>query len=144
MEQVDADVAAPVEIGLQITQQTRNLLGVPDGCIYQSPFRIVIETKLNASSFSPDQLRRHLAAFGKGESGWLMLLSPETPQLYGAGWQKLTKEASRQSITIIAITFGQIISAIRKNALSHNEEIQTLIDDYEEFCISQNLVQGEV
>src|SRR4051812_28535883 len=59
----------PESLGLRIQQQIASDRSVLDGFLVQQGLRIGIETKLSASTFYVDQIRRHLSAFLEGEFG---------------------------------------------------------------------------
>lgn len=139
----DADASAAPELGLQFSQQTGTSSTVLDGALYQDRFRIAIETKLDAKSFRYDQLLGHLTTFKEGEAGWLLLLSPNYPQIQGRNWVDLLNEAMHRNITLIPLTFQNIIDAFRKSLMLHDEELQTLLADYEDFCSAENLLPND-
>jgi hypothetical protein len=89
-----------LELGLQIIQQTGTANSVLDGSLYQRSLRIAVETKLHSTDFSPDQIRRHLSNFNRGENGWLILLSPDQPQISSSPFnvvRKYRKKTGRHS-----------------------------------------------
>jgi hypothetical protein len=135
---MDAD--RTVEVGLQIKQQIGTKESVIDGYLYQDSFRIAIETKRSAETFSVNQLKRHLSAFEAGHSGFLILLSPEKARIPQSEWLKLAKLAADKDVTLVAITFEAIIDAAPSSLSPHDEEMHALITDYETFCSEEELL----
>lgn len=128
------------QIGLQIVQQIGTGGSVVDGYLHQSAIRIAIETKRFSNQFFADQLLKHLQAFEPGASGYLLLLSPTTVDLGLEQWNPLQKEAKRRNAIVSSITFEQIIDNFRRCISEYDEEMQDLIDDFEAFCVEQELL----
>ena len=122
-------------LGLHISQQIRTGNSVPDGFIIQHPLKIIVETKMH-EGFSESQLRRHLDTNSNQELSdlLLMLLSPQ-----GEPDGKMVKSL-RNKVAIVITSFREIIGAARRCLSEHDEDMNALIDDYEEFCGTSNLL----
>lgn len=122
-------------LGLHINQQIRTGNSVPDGFIIQHPLKIIVETKMH-EGFSESQLRRHLDTNSNQELSdlVLMLLSPQ-----GEPDGKMVKSL-RNKVAIVITSFREIIDAARRCLSEHDEDMNALIDDYEEFCSVENLL----
>jgi hypothetical protein len=129
-----------IELGLQIKQQVGTTHSVVDGYLNQDGFRIAIETKRSASTFSLDQLKRHLSAFEAGHPGFMILLSPEKAQISQSDQLKLETLAEAKTVTVVLTTFQEIIDTARSSLSSHDEEMHALITDYESFCSDDELL----
>jgi hypothetical protein len=98
-------------LGLQIKQQVGTAASVVDGYLYPDSFRIAIETKRSADSFTTDQISRHLAGFTSSSGGFLFLLSPERAQIAGSDWGQVRAEATQKGVILIPVTFEGLIAA---------------------------------
>ena len=124
------------EVGVQFSQQTTApSSSVPDGMLFQSSFRIVVETK-RSPKFRIEQLETHLSAFGNESTKVLLLLSPERVDI------RIPK-AVEEGILVVSRSFFDIISACRATCTLHNLALAELIDDYEEYCLGSNLISNE-
>ena len=138
--------ADAVNVGVRFSQQEGNdaKSSIPDGMIYQSSLKILIETKLYDNQ-DMDQLIRHLDGFNKNEDDQiLMLINPSETSLEfdNAVKSKVTKQnlSNRQNIRYISITFDSIIKALDSILFEYDFELQELPIDYQNFCISSDLI----
>ncbi|MXW81775.1 MAG: hypothetical protein F4Z57_22875 [Gemmatimonadetes bacterium] len=122
-------------LDLQFTQQKGTGASVVDGFIAQESMKIVIETKLEDSNFSLDQLRRHSLAFGGENHRLLVLLSPGP-----TGPFRDVLEGIRQEIPTLHTTFERVLVAAEKCLSAHDEEMLAVLADFEAFCSSENLL----
>lgn len=130
-------------VGAQFIQQVKNKGSVPDGVIFQRSFKIVLETKLY-DNYSQKQLLEHLNSFGDEDHKILLLLNPNLP---AADFINMIKGEIRKynvqtakDIVFIPTTFEKIIEVVRDNLLEHDYEMKNLVDDFEEFCVEENLL----
>lgn len=135
------DTTDPFEaLGLQFQQQMPTGESVADGFLYQDSIRILIETKRSADAFGTDQLHRHLSGFASGVGGFLILLSPERAKIRDKDWAALVSAANAKNVTLACVTFEEIITAARKCLHDYDEDMQLLVDDYEDFCSNEDLL----
>lgn len=142
---LDCVVGAEFEVtlGVQFSQQTRYSHSVPDGAIYQEPFKLLVETKLGPTN-NIEQLLNHTRGMSK-EPGikYLLWLLPDRVSLeLEASARKQISEVDK-AVRFAAVTFEDIIEAARTELCcpSHDEELQQRIDEYEEFCNSKQLLR---
>lgn len=133
---VDADV--PIEIGLEIKQQERAGVSVPDGEIIQRSFKILIETKVHAAP-TLDQLCRHAKAFDT-EAVKVLLLLTKLP--LGEKEAEFTKElaAHYPDIVFKAVTFDDVLRALEGLFQKYEYQMVELVEDYVEYCWDSGLV----
>ncbi len=129
-----------LELGLQIKQQVGTGTSVVDGYLYQDSLRIAIETKRSADSFTFDQLSRHLSGFTQANGGFLILLSPERPQVESADWVNFAEAADAKNVIPVRATFENVIAAARDCLNDYDEEMHALLADYEDFCSDEDLL----
>lgn len=120
---------------LQFAQQKGTDASVVDGFIAQESVKIVVETKLEDSNFSLDQLRRHLSAFGEEKYRMLVLLSPGPTQP-----PRKVLEGIREKVPTLHTTFDRILVAAEKCLSAHDEEMLAILTDFGAFCSSENLL----
>lgn len=124
------------EVGVQFSQQTSAPSGsVPDGMLFQSSFRIVLETKRHPA-FGVTQLKGHLSSFGTEATKVLLLLSPERTNV-------AVPEAIARGVTVVSRTFSDIIAACRAAKVNENLSLRELVDDYEQYCFESDLISNE-
>jgi hypothetical protein len=135
-----------IEIGLRITQQQKAKDSIPDGFIEQTSLRIVIETKLS-NQFNPTQLKNHLKAFNNEEQQFLLCIGTSLPEAnlnkeiieYVSNFNK----SNNKNIKLVFTTFKNIISQFSKSINDFDLELKALIEDFQDFCISENLISKD-
>lgn len=126
----------PIEIGIEINQQERAKQSIPDGQIIQRGFKILVESKVDAS---PDinQLLRHAKTFSGKDQKILLLL---TRRPLGADkTQRIKRQISRREIIFSNITYEDICKKAKKLFEEYEREMKDLVDDYEEYCNDTDL-----
>lgn len=130
-----SDLNVALEVGAQFEQQTASAGGgIPDASIFQSSFRLVIETK-RGPEFSPEQLGRHLSAFGAESLKVLLLLMPER--------DLVALPDKPPDVHVVSRTFSDLIAACRDASLHANTSLRELVEDYEQYCHDSDLFAGE-
>jgi hypothetical protein len=127
-------------LGLKFEQQHQGRSTIPDGFIGQPSLKIAVETKLSSGGFHLEQLRGHLHTLKKSDIKILFLLAPERPQKTGTAIRKLLRLAREKEVVVAAITYRMLISQARLLVAEHEESIQDLLDDYEDYCIEKDLI----
>lgn len=136
-----------LNIGLRFDQQvktTSNKMGVdkgsiPDGWVHQSPFNLLLETKIGTSN-NINQLERH-ANFLKSKTGdkylfWLLSNIPD---------EKIKKSAEAaikhvdEKIQFGIISFEDLINCAYDICPEHDEILKDRIDEFFSFCVKANL-----
>ena len=136
-ESADVPIQA---IGFRLQQQISSGTSVLDGYLHQSEVRIGIETKSTGAPFRSDQLLNHLDRFPDGGSGYLLLLRTEKEDLSQKKWDELHSKAKRKGVIVSSTTFRKIIESFRGCIRQHDDDLQELIDDYEDFCAGEGLL----
>ena len=127
-----------IEIGIEINQQGKAKDSVPDGAIIQRSFKILIESKVD-SPVNDKQLLRHASSF-TGESQQILLLL--TKQEIGKDHkQRISKAISKKypGVVFSNVTYGSICSALDGLFADYESEMQSLANDYIEYCNDVNL-----
>lgn len=132
------------EVGIQFIQQLKNNTSVPDGIIAQDSFRLVIETKLNSKDFKANQLKKHLTSFNDESFQILLSLSPnKIDRKFKNEINEVIKEFNSNNntrILFIDLTFKEIVSNLRAIINDFDFELIDIIDDFEDYCNSSNLI----
>ena len=127
--------------------QEKNSNSVPDATIGQESFKIVIETKLENNPFTIKQLNEHLKAFGDAKYKVLLSIAPKHMNVNKKiEFEKiLESENAKQIYKIhhINTTFEEIVNGIKELLNDRDYEMLEVIDDFESFCFSTNLISKE-
>jgi hypothetical protein len=129
-----------IPVGVMFEQQKRTVASVPDGFIEQRAFRIVVETKVNAS-VQDEQLFNHLTALEQDQPHQYLLLvtvKPQTPQARERYAGVLAARASR--VRLITTTFEAICQSLEGLYLEHVAEMKLVLDDYARYCEEERLI----
>lgn len=126
----------PIEIGIEINQQERAKQSIPDGQVIQRGFKILVESKVDAS---PDinQLLKHAKTFTGKDQKILLLLTREP--LGADKTQRIKRQLSPQEIIFSNITYEDICKKAKKLFEEYELEMRDLVDDYEEYCNDADL-----
>lgn len=132
-----------VEVGVNFSQQERNLSSTPDGIIAQESFKIAIETKLH-NSFGTKQLLNHLKSFGNENKSVLIALSNIPMDAEQEKHLRIEvgrfNEANGKNIQLVLTTFQSIVSTFREELSDYDIELNDIVDDFEDFCNSIGLL----
>ena len=134
-----------LSIGLTFDQQIKGDASIPDALIKQEPMRIFIETK-RGGDLDSDQIRRHFksiaqhpAGTSRGEGTILIGLTKEP--IAESDREALTDEAASQRITFAAITFSQIVEALRAQCADFEGQLLSIVEDYESYLAEEGLLE---
>ena len=113
LDDESADIAS--HLGVFFAQQIGERRSIPDGVFMQESVKVIVETKTD-TSFSHDQIRRHLNGLKEEKHGLLILLSPTVEQIPN---MKLTPD---------------------DKPLLPTEEMKSVVEDFEAFCSEEGLL----
>ena len=121
----------PIEIGIEINQQERAKQAIPDGQVIQRGFKILVESKVDAS---PDinQLLRHAKTFSGKDQKILILLTRRPLEAYKT--KRIKRQISPREVIFSNITYEDICKKAKKLFEEYEHEMRDLVDDYEEYC----------
>lgn len=127
----------PIEIGIEINQQERAKQAIPDGQVLQRGFKILVESKVDAS---PDinQLLRHAKTFSGKDQKILLLLLTRRP-LEADKTKRIKRQISPREVIFSNITYEDICKKAKKLFEEYEHEMRGLVDDYEEYCNDTDL-----
>lgn len=123
----------PIDIGIEINQQTRGKGSVPDGAILQRSFKILIEAKVDAG-VDADQLIRHTAAFSNEAQRLLLLLTRQ--QLSSEEDLDISNKVLSAAPGVIfkSVTYERVCRAISGRFKNFEYEMTELCDDFVQYC----------
>jgi len=131
-----------LSIGLTFQQQIKGDASIPDALITQEPMRIFIETK-RGGALDSDQIHRHLKSIAQtsesSRSGNPILIGLTKEPIANAERQTLAAEAADQGITFAAVTFTQIVDALRTQCADFERELLSMVEDYEDYLAEEGL-----
>ena len=125
-----ADIAS--HLGVVFEQQSREERSIPDGVFKQESVKVFVETKIG-TSFDFDQIQRHLDGLKKEKHGLLILLSPTVEQIPNV-------ECTQDDKPLLSTTFSDVIKCARDCLADHDEEMKSVVDDFEAFCSEEGLL----
>lgn len=118
--------------------QGKGNASVPDFCIRQNGFELIVEAKEKNNCFSQDQLERHLKAFQSDSSvKILVVLSPSFNES-----DRVKFDSIKSKITnVIAITYLELYETI-KNVCDEKRDFELieLLEEYRDYCNDENLI----
>ena len=130
------------KIGLSFEQQVRGDKSVLDARILQPSLLIGVETKLYDNLWS-DQIRRHIDSIATSrEAGapatFLVALTKEPAPTIDL--KQMEIYAKGKAITFKTVTFSQIIESLREACAEYEQNLISILEDYESFVESQGLL----
>lgn len=126
-----ADIAS--HFGVIFGQQIRGQGSIPDGHFMQESVKVIVETK-TGTPFYPDQIRRHLNGLREVKHGLLILLSPTVEQIPN------DVERKADDKPLLPTTFANVIKCAQDCLADHDEEMKSVVDDFEAFCSEEGLL----
>jgi hypothetical protein len=134
-------IGQELAIGLSFEQQVRGQGSVPDALISQNGFRVYVETKRGAD-LDVSQIQAHLDHISEthveGKEDILLGLT-KTP-IIPSQENELLEYAKNKSVVFSAITFSQIVDALKGECSTSDQILVEVLDDYEEFLRSEDLL----
>jgi len=136
---------ADLSIGLTFEQQVKGDASVPDALITQEPMRIFIETK-RGGDLDSAQIRRHLKSIaqhsgGTGRSDGTVLIGLTKEPIAESDRKSLGAEAALQGITFAAVTFSQIVEALKAQCADFERELLSIVEDYDSYLAEEGLLE---
>ena len=136
---------ADLSIGLTFEQQIKGDASVPDALITQEPMRIFIETK-RGGDLDSDQIRRHFKSIAQHPAGasrghGTILIGLTKEPIAESARRALTADAALQGITFAAVTFSQIVEALRAQCADFERELLSIVEDYESYLAEERLLE---
>jgi hypothetical protein len=133
---------AEVSIGLTFEQQVRGDASVPDALIAQEPMRIFIETK-RGGAVDAEQIRRHFKSIVQpaGTRGSDILIGLTKEQIAESDRKSLAAEGADHGITFAALTFSQVVEALRAQCADFERELLSIVEDYESYLAEEGLLE---
>ncbi|MBE7635242.1 hypothetical protein GUA87_00165 [Sneathiella sp. P13V-1] len=127
-------------IGLSFGQQVRQEGSVPDGLIMQRGFQILIEAKLDANLTSEQVVAHVKGAKKQNDVDTVMLGLTSSPPSKGT-IEKIEEQLKHTANTIFrAITYTDLIEALRNACDPHENRLLAIVDDYSSFLALEGLL----
>lgn len=126
-----------LEIGLVFEQQVRADKSVPDGVISQKPFNLYIEAKLDGK-LDRDQIFRHLQSAKENEQSYIIGLIKEALTISELSEYK--KFCADEGVVFASTTYTDLVGLLKDQAKEFETDLIEIIDDYEQFLLSENMI----
>lgn len=134
------------EAEIQFTLQEKSNESVPDATISQPSFKVAVETKLYGQ-FTLDQLQRHLKTFSNENYKVLITLDPKELsakiEKNFADYLEEYNTDTKQHICHKHLTFERLVQNIRSVLDVNDYDMLEVLEDFEEFCYSENLISND-
>ena len=128
-----------VSFGGNFENQVKNNVSnsVPDASITQNSLSIIIETKLDANKFNQKQLKEHCKRDDNHkDTVYLLCIAPQP------NWQSnIILDTNKNNIQYAS--FKKIIKTIEENIDEYDRDLQDILADYKEYCLSESLIKPE-
>lgn len=128
-----------LEIGLVFEQQVRADKSVPDGVVSQKPFNLYIEAKLDGK-LDKDQILRHLQSAKDNDQSYIIGLTKET--LTPSELSEYKNICADEGVVFAATTYTDLVSILKEQAKEFEADLIEIIDDYEQFLLSENMIMN--
>lgn len=139
-------VGENIDIGPNFEQQIRESSSTPDAVISQRPLQLFIETKLHGQ-LDREQIIRHINSITECQypPSRKIIIGLTKIQISEIERRELVDIAAAKSIIFVAITFTDIVQALRSCCEVHELELKDILEDYEEYLNSEEVLQvGEL
>lgn len=137
-----------ISVGVTFLQQKPTSASVLDGLLFQTGFRLAIETKLY-QNHDVNQLRRHLEEFAHGKCGrdekqLLVSLSPAPPDIHiESKARELVADFNKEkgtTATFFCTTFEQLIEVCKEQVSDRDYELQDILEEFKDYCAEAGLL----
>jgi hypothetical protein len=132
-----------LSIGLAFEQQVRIGANVPDALISQEPMRIFIETK-RGGEIDTGQIRNHFKSIASDaglSSRRDILIALTKDRIAESDRKSLAADGALQRITFAAVTFSQIVEALKQHCADFERELLAIVEDYESYLAEEGLLE---
>lgn len=129
-------------VGLQFQQQIRGDHSVPDALISQSPLQIFVETK-RGGYLDREQIEAHAHSIAAHSDrlGSRLLIGLTKDPITDVDRKSLAELAADiAGIQFVAITFSDIVTALRGACADYEQDLLEIIDDYEAYLFDDDLL----
>ncbi len=129
-------------IGVTFDQQIKGIASVPDALISQEPLNIYIETKVG-ENLDIDQIKRHLISISEAlpRAAMPILIGLTKEAISPEQRAECIKSADEKKIGFASVTFTEVVEALRTQCEPYEAVLTNIIDDYENFLASENLLE---
>lgn len=127
-----------IEIGIEITQQERGGISIPDGKVIQRSFKVLLESKVD-SPLDTDQLIRHASSFAEESQKILLLLTREPLERRQQEDIASKIQQAHPGVIFRSITYEDICHAVTGLFQEYERDIRSIVDDYVEYCNDADL-----
>lgn len=123
---------------IMLQPSNKNASSIPDAQIVQKGYNFIIETKRDSRDFDFKQLKEHTKYLDNIENNVLLTISKQGME---EGLKnKINDFLQGMKIKHFDLTFDSLIDIIRKS-LPEEDEFHDILNDYEEFCLSEQILR---
>lgn len=127
-------------VGVAFVQQEKGSHSVPDGHISQKAWDIYIESKRHGD-LDPRQIERHVRSIANaGRAERSVLLGITRDPIPARDEEALLLKAKASGVRFLAITFAELLQAMRDHCADHDADLRMMLSDFEEFLSDSDLL----
>lgn len=134
---------ASLELHFNLQERRKS---IPDATIYQSSFKVVVETKLY-NNFSIEQLEHHCESFDDEDYQILLTLDPKPMRTkLKSHLDSIIKEhnsVKNGRIVHRHLTFEELVDTFEEILDSKDYEMQEVLEDYRDYCYQSHLISDD-
>ena len=142
LEEVLSSLDVPLDIGPVFRQQIRSSQSVPDALISQQSFNIFFEVKGGGQGIRDNQIENHIRSIKNDDklTSQKILFTLTREPIPTDQADRLSDLAKGEGIIFKAITFSELLEALKQFCAPHETELQDILDDYERYIESVGLL----
>ena len=142
LKEILSSLDMQLDIGPVFQQQIKSSQSVPDALISQQPFDIFFEVKGSGQGLRDDQMESHIRSIKNDDklASQKILFALTQEPIPNDQADRLSDLAKGEGIIFKAITFEELLDALQQSCAAHETELQDILDDYEQYIESVNLL----
>lgn len=119
--------------------QTKAIKSVPDFCIKQNGFKIIVEAKEKYNQFTENQMRNHIESLihDNIKTHIMIALAPK----FSENDNRIFDLVKKEDIKLISLTYIDLYNDIKEVCdLYHDSEMLEILEEYEDYCNEEGLI----
>ncbi len=119
--------------------QTKAVKSVPDFCIKQNGFKIIVEAKEKYNQFTESQMRNHIESLiiDNIKTRIMIALAPK----FSENDNKIFDLVKKDEIKLIKLTYMDLYNDIKEVCdVYHDSEMLDILEEYEDYCNEEGLI----
>ena len=140
LEDILSSLDVPLDIGPVFRQQIKESHSTPDASILQKSFKISFEVKSSGQGLRDNQIENHIKSIKGDPAPYKILFALTQEKTPSDQADRYSDLAKKEGVIFKAITFEELLEALRQSCASHETELEDILNDYERYIDSVNLL----